>query len=85
MVLQGHIENGRIVFDAPPDLPEGARVQLEVVSRTDSIKAVVAKFRDQPETSSTLTERLAPMIGTGRGLPADLAERHDHYIHGTGE
>jgi hypothetical protein len=30
----------------------------------------------------TLAERYATIIGTVDGLPADLSEQHDHYIHG---
>lgn len=31
----------------------------------------------------TLAERLKDFIGIVDGMPADLAEQHDHYIHGT--
>ena len=33
--------------------------------------------------AETLGERLLRFAGTAAGLPADLAESHDHYIHGT--
>lgn len=31
----------------------------------------------------TLAEVFAPLIGKAVGLPSDLAENHDHYLHGT--
>jgi hypothetical protein len=32
---------------------------------------------------STLGQRLMKFAGTIEGLPSDMAENHDHYIHGT--
>ena len=31
----------------------------------------------------TLYERYKNVAGIAKGLPPDLAEQHDHYIHGT--
>lgn len=31
MSLEGHIENGRVVFDEPVSLPNGTQVRVEVV------------------------------------------------------
>ena len=33
--------------------------------------------------SSTLSDRLAWMVGSVSDLPADFSLEHDHYIHGT--
>jgi hypothetical protein len=30
----------------------------------------------------TLADQFADLIGTVPNLPGDLAEQHDHYIHG---
>jgi len=30
----------------------------------------------------TLYEQLKPVIGIAKGMPSDLAENHDHYLHG---
>jgi membrane-associated phospholipid phosphatase len=35
-----------------------------------------------PSTKCALAERLKPVIGIAEGLPADLAEHHDQYLHG---
>ena len=32
---------------------------------------------------STLGQRLLKFSGTIEGLPPDMADNHDHYIHGT--
>jgi hypothetical protein len=65
----GEVRNGVIVLEgAPPSLPEGARVRVELI--------------ESPPEPGTMADRLRPVIGRARGLPADLAEQHDHYIHG---
>ena len=48
-------------------LPEGAEVRVE--TRETPVK--------------TLAERYRGLIGIIDDLPADMAENHDHYIHGT--
>lgn len=66
------VQNGMIVLDeGMPALPEGARLHVELIEETEHPKG------------RTLAERLASIIGIAEGLPADMAEEHDHYIHGT--
>ena len=66
----GEVRNGVVVFEGtPPPLPEGAKVTVELVQ--------------QPTRPKTLAERYAAIIGIAEGLPPDLADEHDHYIHGT--
>ena len=36
-----------------------------------------------PIAPKTLAERLRGVIGAAKDLPPDLAENHDHYLHGT--
>lgn len=67
MTLLGHIRNGVIVLDEQVALPDGMKVRIE--------------FLDE-SSLPTIAERLKNVIGQGKGLPADLAENHDHYIHG---
>jgi len=69
MTLQGTLNSGTIVLDQPAPWPEGTRVEVVV-------KAL-------EEKKPTLAERLLKRAGTVPGLPADMAEQHDHYIHGT--
>jgi hypothetical protein len=68
MTLQGHVKNGTIVFDPPVVLPEGAAVQVEVVA--------------EPKRKS-LAERFKNTVGIASDLPVDMADQHDHYLHGT--
>ena len=69
MVLEGTITNGIIVLDRPQALPEGARVEV-----------VVKPTHQEPQS---LRELLLEQAGCMTGLPADFAEQHAHYIHGT--
>ena len=60
MTLEGHIENGRVVLDAPVELPEGAKVRVEIL---------VPPSTNGPGPS--LYERLRPMTQAPRpsGIP----------------
>ncbi len=68
MTYRGRVRNGVIVLDPPVTLPEGAEVQ--VVSGADG------------DAIPSLHERLKDVIGIAEGLPSDMADNHDHYIHG---
>jgi hypothetical protein len=72
MSYTGTVHNGVVVLDDQPALPEGARVEVHVVHKADA----------PTDERSTLYERLKDVIGIAKGLPSDLAENHDHYIHG---
>ena len=67
MTYRGHVENGVVIFEQPAALPDGTEVNIE--------PAV-------PQRNRTLSERLRGVIGIAKGLPSDLAENHDHYLHG---
>jgi len=67
MTLHGTLDNGKVVLDQPAPWPDGTRV--EVVLQTGK--------------KLTLAEKLLRHAGTVPDLPADMAEQHDHYIHGT--
>jgi hypothetical protein len=66
----GRVRNGVVVFDeGTPPSPEGARLRIEFVAETGNPRR------------RTLAERLASVIGRAEGLPADVADQHDHYLH----
>jgi hypothetical protein len=65
----GTVENGVVVLPPEADLTEGTKVRVEPV--------------DGDEAVPTLEDLLAPLAGQASGLPSDLAEQHDHYLHGT--
>jgi len=68
MTYRGRVKNGVIVLNEPNGLPEGAEVEV----------LPLPAAQDGP----TLLERMKDIIGIAEGLPTDLAENHDHYIHG---
>jgi len=75
MVIHGRVIGGAVVIDTPGALPEGAKVEIHIVTPP----RVEAADREIP----TLYERYKDFIGKATDLPADFAAQHDHYIHGT--
>jgi hypothetical protein len=67
---EGIVQNGVIVVHGTQPLPEGAQVTIQLREPSAPRKP-------------TLAERLLKHAGTVPDLPSDLAEQHDHYIHGT--
>ena len=74
MTYTGHVKNGVVVLDDKVKLPEGAEVTVNLRDSGDDGAA--------QDVTPTLYERLKPVIGAAKGLPPDLAENHDHYLHG---
>lgn len=72
MTVRGHIKEGAVVLDKPVELPDGMNVEVDVRPMADSI-----------ESGPTWAEVFGDLIGSVEGLPSDMAENHDHYIHGT--
>src|SRR5262249_50306882 len=71
-VYTGEVRDGVVVFEgSPPPLPPGTKVRIEPIGSEES-----------STLPPTLAERLKSVIGVVRGLPPDLAEQHDHYLHG---
>jgi hypothetical protein len=68
MELEGVVHNGVIVPDDATALPEGTRVRITPAPT---------------ETVKPFGQRFAQFKGAVPGLPADLAEQHDHYRLGT--
>lgn len=68
MQLEGYIAGGVVVLDDATALAEGTRVRVEPIG-TPTPPTLAAKFQD--------------VIGKATSLPEDMAEQHDHYIHGS--
>lgn len=72
MTYSGHVQDGVIVLDGQPALPDGALVRVEVVGpfveTTDS------------EPGRTLGEVLLRFAGLAEGLPPDASSNHDAYL-----
>jgi hypothetical protein len=66
MEFTGTVANGVVVLDNGNSLPDGTRVR-------------VTQLEPQPER---LRDVLLQFAGTAMGLPPDMAENHDHYLHG---
>ena len=75
MIYRGHIKNGSVVLDQPVMLPEGAAVEVAVLSQTAEATG--------DDEGPTLNERLASVIGKAENLPPDASINHDHYLYGT--
>jgi len=66
---RGEVRNGVIALDeGTPSLPEGLKVRIEPADSTEAL--------------GDLSERLRRLAGRAEGLPEDLAENLDHYLHG---
>jgi len=74
MVYRGHVENGMIRLEDAPTLPEGVEVEVRLLAEDTS--------QEEEEKVPSLYERLKDIVGKAEGLPPDLAENHDHYLHG---
>ena len=74
MELTGIVTNGHVEFEGPCTIPDGTKVTVRIDNQA------AAKEESAP---STLGKRLLKHAGTVQGLPEDLAQQHDHYLHGT--
>lgn len=68
MTYHGTVKGGVVVLETDSPLQDGTRVRIEV---------------EQVQAEESLADFLKRFAGRGKGLPADLAAEHDHYIHGT--
>ena len=68
MSYTGKVQNGVVVLPPEAKLAEGTKVRVEPM--------------EDEEVVPTLEELLAPLAGKAVGLPSDMAENHDHYLHG---
>jgi len=67
MIYRGHVQKGVVVLDRGVELPDGTEVTVEAV---------------RVPQGKTLAEQFADVIGSVPDLPADMAQQHDHYLHG---
>lgn len=67
----GRVQNGVIVLEGEPPLEDGTIVRVEPVERPR-----------QASAAGKLSEMLLGFAGQAKDLPPDIAENHDHYLHG---
>jgi hypothetical protein len=72
MVYRGIVKNGVVVLGEGAKLAEGTEVHIEPVARGESTAG----------EGPTLLEQLSDVIGSVPELPPDMAQQHDHYLHG---
>ncbi len=77
MSFRGRVQGGIVVLDEPRPLPEGAAVRVEILSAELEPPLLDEDGRTLGEKDSTTRERSQDF------RPADLAQNHDHYLHGT--
>ena len=70
MSITAIVEND--IIKLPVHVPNGTRVEVTLPEETPRVS----------EGGETLFDLLADCIGKAKGLPADFAAEHDHYIHG---
>ncbi|HMO84486.1 MAG TPA: antitoxin family protein [Lacipirellulaceae bacterium] len=63
----------------PLDLPDGARVHLQIVPSRESAGSASESMPAEP---STLAERLQSVIGSIDDLPEDSSSNLDRYLYG---
>ena len=68
MTFTGKVSKGAILLPPDVELPDGLELQVTIP--------------ELPPQSSKAGERLSKFSGIVKGLPADFARNHDHYIHG---
>ncbi len=73
MTIAGIVKNGVVVLDKTMPIAEGTKVTL-----------IVPDAASEPAAGEAPTlYGLLELAGSAKGLPPDMAEQHDHYIHGT--
>ena len=70
MQLEGTVQNGVVILDQKDMISDGTRVEITPIGENGKAKA-------------TLGQRLMWLAGSIDDMPADFAEEHNHYIHGT--
>ena len=74
MSYKGTVKNGTVVLPPDADLPDGTEVEVTPLPVRDENHKSAAEEK-------SFADRYRKFIGVCEG-PADLAENHDHYIHG---
>lgn len=63
MTYKGRVQDGVVILEGTQRPPEGAIVRVE----------------EEPISDGSVGQALDKLAGQAKGLPADLAERHDQY------
>ena len=75
MAITGTVVNGVVVWDGGTPPPDGTTVTAAVLKSPTDTAGV--------EPVSPLAASFLKFAGKAVGLPEDMADQHDHYLHGT--
>jgi len=75
MTYRGRIQNGTLVLDDRPDLPDGTEVQVDI-RPTNGVR------RKRRPRKPTVGKALLELAGSVEGLPPDASRNVDHYLYG---
>ena len=76
MTLTGVVKNGAVLLENGRTIPDGTHVQ--VIIPDSAVNQPAPGGESRPSLAG-----LMKYAGCLPDLPADFAEQHDHYIHGT--
>jgi hypothetical protein len=78
MVYHGRVKGGVIVPDPPANLPEGAQVNIELITADAGHEEA-----DPATKTATPFAGLLSLAGQAQDLPTDAARNYEHYLNGT--
>jgi hypothetical protein len=72
MTIAGTVQNGVVILEGGPPLPDGTRVEV----------VIPAAPNPPAEHGEPTIRSLLKFAGRADELPPDMAAQHDHYLHG---
>ena len=75
MVVVGKVSKGTVILPPGADLPEGSSVEVRPLPADEHSAGLAGAVAD-------LTDELVRLSAKTQGMPPDLAQQHDHYLHG---
>ncbi len=72
MTCIGKVSKGAVILPPEIKLPEGMELMVTIPDVANPDETI----------APTLEELFSPVAGKATGLPTDMAENHDHYLHG---
>jgi hypothetical protein len=79
MVYKARFQNGQVVIEGDQKPPDGAELRVEVV---EASPPVGQSIEERAPEDVSLSEMLLKYAGIAKDWPPDMAENHDHYLHG---
>lgn len=79
MIYHGIMQDGQVKVAGGIPLPDGVEVDFHINVRATDAEESTGNGSAAAPTSGAFPESL---IGCIKDWPEDMAERHDHYLHG---